>query len=544
MDARGDMGTMVERQARFVWGDLSEHNLTTALPFRVELTAIGEDKERLTDYAGQLTISALTSRVCLFEGFERETNRLGLWVPNFLPGHYEHGFDDSVCAPNSSHSLYLKGGNDSNFGMTLKLPSPQSEAESDGAPALFPEDELAEGTYAFDGNFRPNAVTFYVRTDNERADAGHFILGESNEVNKRVAQFQFTKDGRMGLLGTGGTTHGATPYLPNRWYFVELRFDWEKKQVAFYVDHALQQGQIPFRRETSNFIGACALGNRDKCTTWFDSISFVRETRLFQVEVGARCGQAEAWVGPLLEDSAAQGFVLRVEDSAGNVGEDVGPLYPLTRDEGAQRVAINTAALADFTNLLEDTDSSDVLFIAEGRPLHAHRCILNARCEAFRGMFNSAMREGSTACPEVPVLEVSYAAFRCMLHYIYGGAVHVPEELAVELLGLADRYLLRGLKQLCGFALEKMITVQSVARIIMAAEQWDADGGQLKARCMEFILANYEAVVANPVFSELAESPHLLLEITRATARIVKPDHTADHSISTPFRPAKRARWT
>ena len=35
----------------------------------------------------------------------------------------------------------------------------------------------------------------------------------------------------MGLLGTGGITHGATPYLPNRWYFVELRFDWENKEV-------------------------------------------------------------------------------------------------------------------------------------------------------------------------------------------------------------------------------------------------------------------------------------------------------------------------
>ena len=37
----------------------------------------------------------------------------------------------------------------------------------------------------------------------------------------------------MGLLGTGGITHGATPYLPNRWYFVELRFDWENKEVAY-----------------------------------------------------------------------------------------------------------------------------------------------------------------------------------------------------------------------------------------------------------------------------------------------------------------------
>ena len=303
----------------------------------------------------------------------------------------------------------------------------------------------------------------------------------------------------MGLLGTGGTTHGATPYEPNRWYLVELRFDWDKKQVAFYVDGIVQQRHIPFRRETSCYIGACALGNRDKCTTWFDSIKFVRESRLFCAEVPARHGQAEAWIGPLREECAAEGFVLRVEDAAGNVGETLGPLFPLTRSEGAQRVAINSAALNDITALLDEPDSSDVrtphtlptlpppsgasaayrllhpspalgkptvathrclaasslcschgtprsspsssqvVFVAEGKPLHAHRCILTARCEAFRGMFNSSMREGSRACHEVPVHEVSHAAFRCMLQYIYGGAVHVPEELAVELLGLADR---------------------------------------------------------------------------------------------------------
>lgn len=92
----------------------------------------------------------------------------------------------------------------------------------------------------------------------------------------------------------------------------------------------------------------------------------------------------------------------------------------------------------------------------------------------------------------------------------------MPEELAVELLGLADRYLLNGLKQLCGFTLEKMIAVDTVARIIQAAERWDSPEGQLKGRCMEYILTNYEAVVAHPVFEELASSPQLLLEITRA----------------------------
>ena len=40
---------------------------------------------------------------------------------------------------------------------------------------------------------------------------------------------------------------------------------------------------------------------------------------------------------------------------------------------------------------------------------------------------------------------------------------------------------------------------------------------------MEFILANYNEVVHDPVFVELASSPQLLLEITRAAARIVGP---------------------
>ena len=173
--------------------------------------------------------------------------------------------------------------------------------------------------------------------------------------------------------------------------------------------------------------------------------------------------------------------------------------------------------------------------------MHAHRCILTARCEAFRGMFNSSMKEGSKACQEVPILEVSYGSFHCMLQYIYGGAVQVPDELAVELLGLADRYLLDGLKLLCGFTLARMVSVETVARIIQAADRWDVDRSQLKQLCMDFILANYEQVVTHPVFEELSSSPHLLLEITRAAIRILAPA-TSIPGPATYTRPGKRPR--
>lgn len=241
-------------------------------------------------------------------------------------------------------------------------------------------------------------------------------------------------------------------------------------------------------------------------------------------------GYIEAWIGPLQEETSRSGFMLRVEDSTGHVSDVQGPFWPLTKKEGAQRAAINNAALADFTDLLDNVSSSDVVFVVEDQQIHAHRCILSARCEAFRGMFNSAMREGSKSCLHIPVHEVSYKAFQCMLLYIYGGAVQVPEDLAVELLGVADRYLLGGLRLLCGFTLARMMSVETVTRIIQAADRWDSPRSQLKHLCLEFILDNYEQVVAHPVFEELSSSPHLLLEVARSAARIIKPTSRSSQS--------------
>jgi hypothetical protein len=86
-----------------------------------------------------------------------------------------------------------------------------------------------------------------------------------------------------------------------------------------------------------------------RCTTWFDSISFVKEVTLYQNTVSAQAGHVEAWMGPLREESAREGFHLRVEDMAGHVGDVLGPLWPLSKVEGAQRAAINNSALSDFS---------------------------------------------------------------------------------------------------------------------------------------------------------------------------------------------------
>ena len=77
MSDRDGFDGMVETPARLVaklTGDTKL--LCTALPFRVQLSAVDDADEPLADYCGHLTISAVTAKVCLSEGFEGR--RLGL----------------------------------------------------------------------------------------------------------------------------------------------------------------------------------------------------------------------------------------------------------------------------------------------------------------------------------------------------------------------------------------------------------------------------------------------------------------------------------
>ena len=62
----------------------------------------------------------------------------------------------------------------------------------------------------------------------------------------------------------------------------------------------------------------------------------------------------------------------------------------------------------------------------------------------------------------------------------------------------------------------------------MAADRWDTPryagagaASQLKQRCLDFIVDNYQEVVTAPTYEELATSGHIQLEIQRAIAPFV-----------------------
>eukprot|EP00826_Nyctotherus_ovalis_P060168 TRINITY_DN8419_c0_g2_i2.p1 TRINITY_DN8419_c0_g2~~TRINITY_DN8419_c0_g2_i2.p1 ORF type:complete len:391 (-),score=68.69 TRINITY_DN8419_c0_g2_i2:124-1296(-) len=138
--------------------------------------------------------------------------------------------------------------------------------------------------------------------------------------------------------------------------------------------------------------------------------------------------------------------------------------------------------LAEFLN---SSEHSDITFLVEGRPFHCHRVVLAAVSEYFRAMFKSGMKESRES--SVAITGVSYRLFEEFMRYIYTGELKVAEDSSpeecirhyIELMRVADQFMIDEIKRQCEVVLLKFITPANAAELEEAAEMYKA--GQLKA---------------------------------------------------------------
>ncbi|EKX41392.1 hypothetical protein GUITHDRAFT_56353, partial [Guillardia theta CCMP2712] len=127
---------------------------------------------------------------------------------------------------------------------------------------------------------------------------------------------------------------------------------------------------------------------------------------------------------------------------------------------------------SDLLRLSEDPTMSDFTLIVEGNKLHVHKAILYARCPHLRSMFTSGMIECEKK--ELVLEDVPLVHFRKVCQFIYTGSVFVDQEDAMDVMMLADRFLLYGLKQQCAAVLKSSIAMENVIHILKCADRFDA----------------------------------------------------------------------
>ncbi|CAN0281032.1 unnamed protein product, partial [Laminaria digitata] len=128
------------------------------------------------------------------------------------------------------------------------------------------------------------------------------------------------------------------------------------------------------------------------------------------------------------------------------------------------------------------------------------QALLAARCQHFRAMFTSGMRESHEG--EVNIPHIRLRVFKVLLEYIYADSVEVSLEDAVELFIAADLYTLDRLKWLCELAVQKGITTDNSAALLHTSD--DLRASRLRDICMRFVVRHFDTVSKSEGFKVLS----------------------------------------
>ncbi|CAB3387466.1 Hypothetical predicted protein [Cloeon dipterum] len=148
----------------------------------------------------------------------------------------------------------------------------------------------------------------------------------------------------------------------------------------------------------------------------------------------------------------------------------------------------------------DDAATADVVFLVEGKKIHAHKAILLMRCATFRTLFQGGLKVSRKSSEGEQIIEHhSYVAFYAFLKYLYTDEIDFPPHSAIELLGLAYLFHLPALQEKCGQSVKKDVTVENAAAIFEEATNYE-ELKDLEEYVFKFCLDHMTGVISSDGF--------------------------------------------
>ncbi|KAG7489579.1 kelch 22 isoform X2 [Solea senegalensis] len=143
----------------------------------------------------------------------------------------------------------------------------------------------------------------------------------------------------------------------------------------------------------------------------------------------------------------------------------------------------------------------DVVLLVEGRPIQAHRILLAASCDYFRGMFAGGLRE--TKETEIPIHGVSYMAMKKILDYIYTSEMELDLESVQEVLIAATLVQLENVIGFCCDFLFSWLDESNILEVHHLADLYELR--QLKAMVHAYVLRNIQTLSRTDAYRRLPQ---------------------------------------
>lgn len=178
----------------------------------------------------------------------------------------------------------------------------------------------------------------------------------------------------------------------------------------------------------------------------------------------------------------------------------------LRLDSRPQRSTFTDVFLVAF-----DVDSAKPL--PNSIPVPANKAVLASRSPVFRAMLETEMEESLSGT--IKLSDVSYDALRAFVNYLYTAEASLDDEMACNLLILADKYQVKHLKTYCEKFLISKLNWETSLMSYSFAHQHNANN--LLDAALSLILDNMDKLSKREEYVELVEKdPRLVVEIYEA----------------------------
>jgi hypothetical protein len=115
------------------------------------------------------------------------------------------------------------------------------------------------------------------------------------------------------------------------------------------------------------------------------------------------------------------------------------------------------------------------------------------RCDYFKAMFNAGMKEQIGG--RVTIEETTPEAFQAILLYLYTGNPDVvSEEVVLDLLRLADQYLVGDLYRYCVNFMERHLCKSNAVEWFLFSDSRPNSRDGLRELCKKYLVENYKAI--------------------------------------------------
>ncbi|KAJ1704595.1 hypothetical protein LUZ63_004374 [Rhynchospora breviuscula] len=173
----------------------------------------------------------------------------------------------------------------------------------------------------------------------------------------------------------------------------------------------------------------------------------------------------------------------------------------------------HTSSSASGLLLLHSLADSSASASSSSSSVPAHRAVLVSRSPVFKAMLDNEMEESRSGVIKIP--DASTKVLRSFIDYLYMAETTLDEDIAPELLILAEKYQVNHLKVFCERYMTSKVNHENAIACYVFAHRHNAK--QLLDASLSLIIENMATLRVREEYKELVErDPRLVVELYEA----------------------------